>query len=85
MRSDVMAAVRDELRGYSVGKGCIRFPRRRPSDSDLDLVRATGASTSPVCWHPVEYVQTPLPRPAPCAGVGQGRRRRMRASSATRL
>lgn len=51
MRTDVMATVRHELRGDSVGKGCIRFPRRRPSDLDLvaRLVRATGASTGPVC------------------------------------
>jgi len=51
MRTDVMAAVRPDLGGYSVGKGCIRFPRRTPTDLDLvaRLVRATGASTGPVC------------------------------------
>ena len=51
MRTDVMAAHRDRLIGYSVGKGCIRFRPTAPSDLDLvgDLVRATGASSGSVC------------------------------------
>jgi len=51
MRTDVMAAHRDRLVGYSVGKGCIRFPLATPSDLDLvaSLVAGTGASTGTVC------------------------------------
>ena len=50
-RTDVMAAHRDLLGGYSVGKGCIRFPLGRPADLALvaTLVAATGASRGPVC------------------------------------
>ena len=51
MRTDVMDAHRHRLDGYSIGKGCIRFPRSTPSDLELvgDLVRATGATSGPVC------------------------------------
>lgn len=51
MRTDVMAAHRHRLVGYSTGKGCIRFSTTAPSDLDLvaDLVRATGASSGAVC------------------------------------
>jgi uncharacterized protein YdhG (YjbR/CyaY superfamily) len=51
MRTDVMAAHRDRPVGYSVGKGCIRFPLATPSDLDLvaSLVAGTGASTGTVC------------------------------------
>ena len=51
MRTDVMSAHRHRLDGYSIGKGCIRFPMSGPSDLQLveDLVRATGASSGPVC------------------------------------
>jgi uncharacterized protein YdhG (YjbR/CyaY superfamily) len=51
MRTDVMASHRDRLDGYSVGKGCIRFPLGRPTDLELvaSLVTGTGASTGPVC------------------------------------
>ena len=50
-RTDVVAAHRDRLVGYSVGKGCIRFPLGRPTDLDLvaSLVDATGATVGPVC------------------------------------
>lgn len=50
-RTDVVAAHADRLAGYSVGKGCIRFPLGRPTDLDLvaSLVDATGATTGPVC------------------------------------
>ncbi len=46
-----MAAHVGPLDGYSVGKGCIRFPLGRPSDLDLvgSLVAATGATGGPVC------------------------------------
>lgn len=51
LRTDVMAAHREQLTGLSVGKGCIRY--RRPEQVDLDLVRGmlrdTAASTGPVC------------------------------------
>jgi uncharacterized protein YdhG (YjbR/CyaY superfamily) len=51
LRTDVMATHRARLEGLSVGKGCIRY--RKPADVDLDLVRsmlrATAASTGPVC------------------------------------
>jgi uncharacterized protein YdhG (YjbR/CyaY superfamily) len=51
MRTDVMAAHRDRLVGYSVGKGCIRFPLAKPTDLDLvgSLVAGTGATGGPVC------------------------------------
>ena len=51
MRTDVMDSHRGRLAGYSVGKGCIRFPPGQATDLDLvgDLVRATGASSGPVC------------------------------------
>ena len=51
MRTDIVAAHRHRLVGYSTGKGCIRFPTTAPSDLDLvaDLVRATGASSGSVC------------------------------------
>jgi uncharacterized protein YdhG (YjbR/CyaY superfamily) len=51
MRTDVMAALRDGFAGYSIGKGCIRFPLAKPTDLDLvaSLVAATGASVGPVC------------------------------------
>jgi len=51
MRVDVMAAYRDRLEGYSMGKGCIRFPKQTPSDLELvgDLVDAVGAGRGPVC------------------------------------
>ena len=51
LRSDVMDAHRDRLSGHSVGKGCVRFPRGRPVDLELvaSLVRATGATSGPVC------------------------------------
>ena len=51
MRTDVMAAHRHRLAGYSTGRGCIRFLTTAPSDPDLvaDLVRATGASSGTVC------------------------------------
>jgi len=51
MRTDVMAAHRDRLVGYSVGKGCIRFPVAKPTDLDLvgSLVAGTGATGGPVC------------------------------------
>ena len=50
-RTDVVAAHRDRLAGYSVGKGCIRFPLGRPTDLGLvaSLVDATGATAGPVC------------------------------------
>lgn len=51
MRTDVMAAHRDELAGLSVGKGCIRY--RKPADIDFDVVRSmlrgTAAAPGPVC------------------------------------
>jgi uncharacterized protein YdhG (YjbR/CyaY superfamily) len=51
MRTDVLDASRDRLRGCSTGKGCVRFPLGRPTDLDLvaTLVAATGASRGPVC------------------------------------
>ena len=51
LRADVMDAHRDRLSGHSVGKGCVRFPRGRPVDLELvaSLVRATGATSGPVC------------------------------------
>ena len=50
-RTDVVARHRDHLAGYSVGKGCVRFPSGRPTDLELvrSLVAATGATTGPVC------------------------------------
>ena len=51
LRTEVVAAHRDRLDGYSVGKGCIRFPLGEPTDLDLvaSLVDGTGATTGPVC------------------------------------
>ena len=51
LRTDVLDSHRDRTSGYSVGKGCVRFPRGRPVDLELvaSLVRATGATTGPVC------------------------------------
>ncbi len=50
-RTGVVADHRDRLTGYSVGKGCIRFPLAKPTDLGLvaSLVTATGATTGPVC------------------------------------
>ena len=50
MPTDVMAAHRHLLAGYSTGKGCIRFSTTALSALDLvaDLVRATGASPGTV-------------------------------------
>jgi len=51
LRTVVMAAHRDRLAGYSLGKGCMRFPLSKPTDLDLvaSLVAATGATTGPIC------------------------------------
>jgi uncharacterized protein YdhG (YjbR/CyaY superfamily) len=51
MRVHVIAAHRDRPEGYSVGKGCIRFPEQAPSDLELvgDLVKSVGAGRGPVC------------------------------------
>lgn len=51
LRTDVMAAHRDQLAGLDVGKGCIRY--RNPGQVDeavvRSMLRATAASTGPVC------------------------------------
>ena len=51
LRTDVMVAHHDQLANLSLGKGCIRY--RRPGQIDLAVVtsmlRATRASTGPVC------------------------------------
>jgi uncharacterized protein YdhG (YjbR/CyaY superfamily) len=51
LRADVLAAHRHRLQGYSIGRGCVRFPKNAASDLELisDLVRATAAATGPVC------------------------------------
>ncbi len=50
-RRDVMAGHREQLAGYSAGKGCIRFPLGRPTDLDLvgSVVVTTGSTTGPLC------------------------------------
>jgi len=50
MRGNMIAAFRNQLEGYSVGKGCIRFPRQPPSDLHLvgDLGLAGGAIRWPI-------------------------------------
>lgn len=51
LRTDVMAALREQLAHVSVGKGAIRY--RRPEDVDMDVVRsmlrATAESRGPIC------------------------------------
>ncbi|CAM3279012.1 DUF1801 domain-containing protein [Stackebrandtia soli] len=51
VRTDVCADFAAELAGHDMGKGCLRF--RNPSKIDFDLVRrllrATAATTGPVC------------------------------------
>lgn len=51
LRTDVVAAHRDQLAGLDVAKGCIRY--RRPSQVDPLLVESmlsqTAATTGPLC------------------------------------
>ena len=51
LRTDVMAAHREQLTHANVGKGAIRY--RRPEDVDMDVVRsmlqATAESRGPIC------------------------------------
>jgi uncharacterized protein YdhG (YjbR/CyaY superfamily) len=51
MRTDVMAAHRDQLSSLDVGKSCIRY--RKPEQIDLtvvhSLLQATAATEGPVC------------------------------------
>jgi uncharacterized protein YdhG (YjbR/CyaY superfamily) len=51
LRTDVMAAHRDDLEGLSVGKGAIRY--RNPEQIEMAVVcsmlRDTAASSGPVC------------------------------------
>jgi uncharacterized protein YdhG (YjbR/CyaY superfamily) len=51
LKSDALAAVRDEIAGASIGKGCIRY--RKPEQVNLDaiaqLLQATAASDGAVC------------------------------------
>jgi uncharacterized protein YdhG (YjbR/CyaY superfamily) len=51
LRTDVIAAHRDQFDQLDLGKGCIRY--RKPEDIDLDLVRSmlrqSARSDGPVC------------------------------------
>ena len=63
VRTDVMAAHRGRLDGYSMGKGCVRFPLGRPTDLDLvaAIVTATGATLRPRLLTPVPAGVTAAP------------------------
>ncbi len=51
LRTDVLESHRDQLKGLSVGKGCIRY--RNPDQVNdavvRSMLRATAATTGPVC------------------------------------
>lgn len=51
LRTDVMAAHRDQLEGLDVGKGAIRFTDGNRIDWDVvrSMLQATAGSTGPVC------------------------------------
>ena len=51
IRSDVMAAHRDQLSGLNVGKSCIRYRNTNQLDEAAvrSMLRATAAATGPVC------------------------------------
>ena len=51
LRTDVMEAHREQFKGISVGKGCIRYPKPEKVDFRVveQLLRGTLESEGPVC------------------------------------
>jgi uncharacterized protein YdhG (YjbR/CyaY superfamily) len=51
LRTDVLNAHRDQLAGFDVGKGCIRYRSSGQIDSSVlrSMLSATAATTGPVC------------------------------------